>query len=447
MNLQPTPPTSQPHALRPSALEQREQRELPRLVTEFPTPVAIPSMPAQEVASPRWRVWQWACDNTFLPSWLPAPLRHPVAGFVLAAVLEAIASVATLLLAAAVPTFSFFGTVHILVVALIALTFGAAPSLLAAFVGAAALELVVLPATEGGLAHPIDLVETLVFLTVGAVIAVISSNTERARRRAVGDYAAVRAREIALAETNARTDEFLSIASHELRSPLTSLKAALQLGQRRLRRMDEQFHEDTELLRQTSGLRELLTLAEQQVDRQDRLVGDLLDVSRIRANKLEFHLALCDLAAIVGDTVDEQRLSWPDRVIDFEAPQEQVSIDADAHRIGQVVTNFLTNALKYSPPDARVAVSLRTEGGRAHVAVRDKGPGLTAEQQAHIWDRFHRVPGVKQQSGTGAGLGLGLHIARTIIEYHGGTVGIDSVPRQGSTFWFDLPARPLSTSA
>lgn len=391
---------------------------------------------------------QWARDNTFLPSWLPAALRHPIVGFALAAALEVAASAATLALATALPTFSFFGTVHILVVALVALTFGAAPSLLAAIVGALALELVVLPQTVGGnLTHPIELVETIVFLVVGAVIAVISSNTERARRRAVEDYAAARARELALTETNARTDEFLSIASHELRSPLTSLKAALQLGQRRLRRMDEQSHADSELLRQTSGLRELLTLAEQQVDRQDRLVGDLLDVSRIRANKLEFHLAPCDLVAIVSDTVDEQRLSWPDRVIDFESKQDAVPLEVDAHRIGQVVTNFLTNALKYSPPDAPVVVSLCAEGGRARVAVQDKGPGLTADQQARIWDRFHRVPGVKQQSGTGAGLGLGLHIARTIIEYHGGAVGVESVPRKGSTFWFDLPIRPPATDA
>ena len=448
VNPQPTPPTSQPRALRPSALEQREQPERPGLVTQFSKPSVVPFTPSQDVISPGGRALQWARDNTFLPSWLPRPLRHSIMGFVLAAALEVAASIATLALATALPNFSFFGTVHILVVALVALTFGAAPSLLAAVVGAGALELIVLPQTVGGVVtHPIELVETFVFLIVGAVIAVISSNTERARRRAVDDYAAALARELALTETNARTDEFLSIASHELRSPLTSLKAALQLGQRRLRRMDEQAREDVELLRQTSGLRELLTIAEQQVDRQDRLVGDLLDVSRIRANKLEFRLASCDLAAIVSDTVDEQRLSWPDRVIEFECPENAVPLEADAHRIGQVVTNFLTNALKYSPPDAPVTVTLRADGARAHVAVRDKGPGLTAEQQARIWDRFHRVPGVKQQSGTGAGLGLGLHIARTIIEYHGGNVGIDSVPRKGSTFWFDLPLRRPSTGA
>jgi signal transduction histidine kinase len=251
---------------------------------------------------------------------------------------------------------------------------------------------------------------------------------------------------MALAETNARTDEFLSIASHELRSPLTSLKAALQLGERRLRRITEQELSPEELANQVSVVQGLLTTAEHQVDRQNRLVGDLLDVSRIRANKLEFHLAPCDLADIVRDAVDEQRLSWPDRSVVLDLPDRAVPLEADAHRLGQVVTNLLTNALKYSPTDAPVRVGVRVEGSDALVSVQDKGPGLTSTQQAHVWERFHRVPGIRQQSGSGAGLGLGLHISRTIVEHHGGRVGIESVPKRGSTFWFRLPLAASPTS-
>ncbi len=403
------------------------------------------SQPVGALASPAstavWaRVWQWTQSNTFLPIWLPEPLRQPVAGLALAALLELCASVVSLLLVTAVPSFSFLGIVDLLVVALIALTWGAAPSLLAALVGAISLETFVLPATVGGdLSRPINLMEALIFLVACGVIGVIASSTERARRRAVDANTAAQARLLALRETNARTDEFLSIASHELRSPLTSLKAALQLGKRRLRRIGEQEQPISDLLSQLEVIQGLLTTAEQQVDRQDRLVGDLLDVSRIRANKLEFHLAPCDLASIVSDAVDEQRLSWSDRVITLDAPTGAVTISGDAHRLGQVVTNFLTNALKYSPPDAPVAVSLRVERDHARVAVRDQGPGLTSQQIEHIWDRFHRVPGIRQQSGSGAGLGLGLHISRTIVEFHGGEVGVESVPKQGSTFWFTLP--------
>lgn len=397
--------------------------------------------PTSTGAAALWeRVWRWTQGNTFLPAWLPGPLRHPVAALALAVVLEVGASLVTLLLLAAVPNFAFVGIIHLLVVALIALTWGAAPSLLAAAVGAISLEVLVLPQTPGGDGtQPADFVGTVVFLVICGIIGVIASSTERARRHAVDAYASAQARVLALRETNTRTDEFLSIASHELRSPLTSLKAALQLGKRRLRRIGEQEQPIADLLSQLEVVQGLLSTAEQQVDRQDRLVGDLLDVSRIRAGKLEYHLAPCDLATIVSDAVDEQRLSWSDRIITLEAPTGAVTISGDAHRIGQVVTNYLTNALKYSPPGASVAVTLAVERDHARVAVRDQGPGLTTEQMAHVWDRFHRVPGVRQQSGSGAGLGLGLHISRTIIEHHGGAVGVESAPKQGSTFWFTLP--------
>ena len=175
------------------------------------------------------------------------------------------------------------------------------------------------------------------------------------------------------------------------------------------------------------------------MDAQNRLVGDLLDVSRVRAGKLEFHVERCDLASIVRDATTAQRLAWPGRTIELDAPDAEVSVNADAQRIEQVVTNYLTNALKYSPGDASVAISLGVTTREARVAVRDHGAGLTREQQQHVWERFHRVPGVKQQSGSGAGLGLGLYICRGIVERHGGRVGLESVPGKGSTFEFTLP--------
>jgi signal transduction histidine kinase len=112
---------------------------------------------------------------------------------------------------------------------------------------------------------------------------------------------------------------------------------------------------------------------------------------------------------------------------------------ADADRIGQVITNFLTNALKYSPEDQPVAVQVRTHGATVRVEVRDHGPGIAAEYHARLWERFFRVPGINHQSGSGLGLGLGLHICQTIIERHHGTVGVTSAPGKGSAFWFTLP--------
>jgi signal transduction histidine kinase len=147
---------------------------------------------------------------------------------------------------------------------------------------------------------------------------------------------------------------------------------------------------------------------------------------------------------VVHAAVEEQHLAWPDRTIALDLADEQLPTVADAHRQGQVITNFLTNALKYSAVDAPVAVSLARAGTRVRLGVRDCGPVLSAEQRAHIWDRFHRVPGIKQRSGSGACLGLGLYICRTIVERHHGEVGVGSKPGKGSPFRFTLPlAAPI----
>jgi signal transduction histidine kinase len=159
---------------------------------------------------------------------------------------------------------------------------------------------------------------------------------------------------------------------------------------------------------------------------------------------LELRLAPTDLAAVVRQAVEEQRQLNPERTLVLACPEDlQVPVTADAHRLGQVVTNYLTNALKYSPADRPVTVGLEVgpqgKAQQARVWVRDEGPGLQPDDQERIWERFQRAPGIEVQSGTGAGLGLGLHISRTIIELHHGQVGVQSMPGQGSTFWFSLP--------
>lgn len=258
------------------------------------------------------------------------------------------------------------------------------------------------------------------------------------RDRLLREREAARARELALREANRRMDEFLSMASHELRNPLTSIKVNLQLADRRLNRQRAALPETAEAL---AAIQDLLGRSERQTEFLDRLVGDLLDVSRISAGKLEIKPAPTNLAMVVRDAVQAQRLANPARAITLALPECTVPVEADADRVGQVVTNYLTNALKYSPFDRPVAVELDVEGRQARVAVRDQGPGLPPEERDLVWERFHRVPGIVAQSGSGGGLGLGLHISRTLIERQGGTVGVESTPGQGSTFWFTLPIR------
>jgi signal transduction histidine kinase len=174
-----------------------------------------------------------------------------------------------------------------------------------------------------------------------------------------------------------------------------------------------------------------------------RLVDDLLDMSRIREGTLEMHPAPCDLAAVVRAMVREQRQQHPQREMLLDLPaRTRVIVTADATRIGQVVTNFLTNALKYSEADRPVGVTLRVERRMARVLVRDEGPGLSESEHERVWTLFHRAPGVQVRSGSGIGLGLGLHICKMIIDLHGGRHGVISKPGEGATFWFTLPLAP-----
>jgi signal transduction histidine kinase len=177
-----------------------------------------------------------------------------------------------------------------------------------------------------------------------------------------------------------------------------------------------------------------------QVARLERLVNDLVDVSRIQAGKLELRPEPADLVAILREAVEEQQQAAPERTISLQCPADlEVPVVADSGRIEQVVTNYLTNALKYSTAARPVEVGAQVEQQHARVWVRDQGPGLPVEERERIWERFHRVPGIEVKSGTGVGLGMGLHICRTIIQQHGGQVGVESTPGQGSTFWFTLP--------
>jgi signal transduction histidine kinase/PAS domain-containing protein len=261
------------------------------------------------------------------------------------------------------------------------------------------------------------------------------------RERLLHERANARANELALREANQRMDEFMGIASHEIKTPLTTIKGYVQLVTRRLQNSSRQEHVKLPELQQAlTTSAELLERSDVQIARLNRLVNELLDASRIQANKLEFHREPCDLTQIVREAVQNQQYEDAQRPITLELSSIQpLPIFADVDRIGQVVTNYLSNALKYSPPDTPIIVRVALDGQAVRVSVRDEGPGLSVEEQQHIWERFYRVEGIEVQSGSGVGLGLGLHICRTIIERHGGQIGVDSAPGAGSTFWFTLP--------
>ena len=262
------------------------------------------------------------------------------------------------------------------------------------------------------------------------------------RERLLRDRAEARANEMALRKSHRRMDEFLGMASHELRTPLTTIKGNVQLSKRQLKRILDRGKSSDELSGKIEAVQEMLERTDSQVNFMNRLVGDLLDASRISANmlKLSFQPELCSLPEIVRETVQNQRGIFLKLTVRLHLLSgESVPIMADPERIGQVVTNYLTNALKYSAADRTVDVTIQVEGKVAKLSVRDEGPGLSIQEQERIWEYFYQSPGIEVQNGSSVGLGLGLHICRTIIELHHGQVGVKSAPGEGSTFWFTLP--------
>jgi K+-sensing histidine kinase KdpD len=288
----------------------------------------------------------------------------------------------------------------------------------------------------GGGEHQYTAEELALAGAVTNLVATVIERDQLFRQRAE-----MRANELALRETNQRMDEFLGIVSHELRTPMTTIKGNVQLARLRMRSSLREVPADNDVLR--SMLEEVQTMlarAERQVNVQNRMVSDLLDISRLEADKLELRLARCDLATIVRETVEDQRSVTPTRTVQLELAEEETApIFADAERIGQVISNYLSNALKYSPANRPVEVQLKKEDSMVRVFVRDEGPGLTHSEQERIWERFYQVEGIKRQRGSSVGLGLGLHICRAIVEQHRGEVGIESIKGKGSTFWFTLP--------
>ncbi|HEY6409895.1 MAG TPA: ATP-binding protein, partial [Ktedonobacteraceae bacterium] len=272
-----------------------------------------------------------------------------------------------------------------------------------------------------------------------AILEIDRDITERERMQREREEA--RATELALRETNQRMDEFLGIVSHELRTPLTTIKGNVQLARLRLRGSLRHVPANNDVLQSTlAEVQLMLERAERQVNVQNRLVGDLLDISRLQVDKLELRLLPQDLAVIVREMVEDQRSATSTRTIHLDmAEGETVPVIADAERIGQVLGNYLTNALKYSPADRPVYVQLKKEDHLARVSVRDEGPGLNPSEQEHIWEQYYQAEGIKRQRGSSVGLGLGLYICGAIVKQHQGEVGIESTKGEGSTFWFTLP--------
>lgn len=247
--------------------------------------------------------------------------------------------------------------------------------------------------------------------------------------------------ELIVQKTKEQIDDFLSIISHELRTPMTTIKGNVQLAKMRLAAaMRSLSADDAALFHTLEEVHMMLERAERQANTQNRLIRDLVDSSRIQSGQLDLQKEPADLSTIVQETIEDLRTAYPGRILFVSiADGERFPVLVDAERISQTISNYVVNALKYAPEDRPIEVRLERKGDSAFFSVRDQGSGLSPSEQAHVWERFHRVEGIKRQRGFAVGMGLGLYICRAIIEQHQGEVGVESVKGEGSTFWFTLP--------
>lgn len=225
-------------------------------------------------------------------------------------------------------------------------------------------------------------------------------------------------------EQERRKDEFIAMASHELRTPLTSLRGFLHLLGQRLRKQEDQ------------QALAYLERVNRQVTRLSKLVTDLLDISRMQTGQLDYSMEPFQLDALAREVVEAVQEGTASHRIQLEG-QTRASVLGDADRVGQVLINLLTNAIRYSPNAARIIVRLSADQTDASVSVQDFGPGIAREHQQKIFERYYQVSDSSHQPF--AGLGIGLYLASEIIKRHHGTIRVESVPGRGSTFSFTLP--------
>ena len=261
-----------------------------------------------------------------------------------------------------------------------------------------------------------------------AFLLFLSRDVTEERARQAELEAALERERAALAsvrELEERKAEFMARIMHDLRTPITVIQGFTDTLEQRWNEID-----DTDRLR-------FIGLASAATRRLMRLVEDVMLVSRLESDELPLHRAPFDIVPLLH-SVAVDLVHGTDRApVDVAAPAEPVLVDGDEVRVRQVVVNLLANALRFSPADEAVVITVEPGTDEHAVSVRDHGPGIAAKDQCRLFQRFTQLH--DDQSGHG-GSGLGLYICRQIVLLHGGTIGVDSTPCEGATFRFTLPA-------
>jgi PAS domain S-box-containing protein len=235
----------------------------------------------------------------------------------------------------------------------------------------------------------------------------------------------------ALQELDRKKDEFLSVASHELRTPLTTIKGYTQLL--------AQTVNDLEPAERATYINAVLG----EIERMMGLISELLDVSRIETNRLQIHPQTIQWLPFIEGRISAFRVQHPARFIHFDVNAPETTVVADPDRMRQVVDNLLSNALKYSPEGSDIDVRVVSEDGHVATSVTDHGIGIPRDEIPQLFERFHRARNVSSRYY--GGLGLGLYIARAIVEAHDGEITVESEEGVGSTFTMRLPIGAASS--
>lgn len=375
-----------------------------------------------------------------IPAW-----RRPLIGYIASIPIIVIGLLATFVLKHMLGFVYFPGAFPLLTIVMVALIWGVGPSLFAVVLCTLALDYSIVPPIGQLAVH--DWVGTLQltpFFLTGLTVSLITAQRERARLRSLATEQELQSYADELETTNRQLaeanrqlqdadqlkDRFLSIASHELKTPITSIRGQAQLA---LRRISKQRMKTQEL----DGMRSTLEKINEQTTRLTTLVDELLDVSSIRSGKVQLHKRECELVDLCRSIVEDQRL-LTERAISLET-NTPILLLADCERLAQVVVNLVSNAIKYSPEHSPVQVRLEKRDTTARIEIKDSGKGIRKEQQAHIFDTFYRTPDA--QASSKFGLGLGLSICKDIVERHGGRIWCESEVGKGSTFFVELPLR------
>lgn len=225
--------------------------------------------------------------------------------------------------------------------------------------------------------------------------------------------------------------EFIAVASHELRTPMTSIKGSIDLI---LSGFAGEISAETQ---------ELLEIAQNSCDRLIRLINGILDLAKIEAGQIKLNPVALDLREVAERSIRSVR-SLADRsevTLTLAQPEELPTVEADKDRIEQVVTNLLSNAIKFSPPKGEVRVELKTESDWVKCSVVDQGPGIQPEDLERVFGKFQQVGDARRKGGTG----LGLAITQALVHEHKGRIWVESTVNEGSRFNFVLPISPAKS--